>query len=131
MMNALRIAALGVALVVGAAVSAHAQGGGAGMGGGRGGRGNMLMVGIDSTLSPDQKAKIAEITVKYAPEQQAIRDLMATDREGAMKKRVELSAKTNPEIRAILSKEQQAIFDKNLADQTARMNAPRPAPPAI
>ena len=130
-MKVLRFAALGAALVVGMSVTATAQGGGAGGGGGRGGRGNMLMVGIDSTLSPDQKAKMAEITAKYAPEQQAIRDLMATDREGAMKKRAELSAKTNPEIRAILSKEQQAIFDKNLADQTARMNAPRPAPPAI
>ena len=128
MMNALRIAALGVALVVGAAVSAHAQGGGAGMGGGRGGRGNMLMVGIDSTLSPDQKAKVAEVMAKYAPEQQAIRDMMQTDREGAMKKRVELSGKMNPEIRAILSKEQQATFDKNLEEQAKRMEAPRPAP---
>ena len=130
-MKVLRIAALGTALVVGMSVTATAQGGGAGGGGGRGGRGNMLMVGIDSTLSPDQKAKMAEITAKYAPEQQAIRDLMATDRDGAMKKRAELSARTNPEIRAILSKEQQAIFDKNLADQTARMNAARPAPPSI
>ena len=126
-MKALRIAALGVALVVGSAVSAHAQGG-AGMGGGRGGRGNMLMVGIDSTLSPDQKAKVAEVMAKYAPEQQAIRDMMQTDREGAMKKRVELSGKMNPEIRAILSKEQQATFDKNLEEQTKRMAAPRPAP---
>ena len=127
MMKALRIAALGVALVVGTALSAHAQGGG-GMGGGRGGRGNMLMVGIDSTLSPDQKAKVAEVMAKYAPEQQAIRDLMQTDREGAMKKRVELSGKMNPEIRAILSKEQQATFDKNLEEQAKRMAAPRPAP---
>ena len=130
-MKILRIAALGTALVVGMSVTATAQGGGAGGGGGRGGRGNMLMVGIDSTLSPDQKAKVAEVMAKYAPEQQAIRDMMQTDRDGAMKKRVELAGKMNPEIRAILSKEQQAIFDKNLADQTARMNAPRPAPPAI
>ena len=127
MMKALRMAALGVALVVGTAVSAHAQGGG-GMGGGRGGRGNMLMAGIDSTLSPDQKAKVAEVMAKYAPEQQAIRDLMQTDREGAMKKRVELSGKMNPEIRAILSKEQQATFDKNLEEQAKRMAPPRPAP---
>jgi hypothetical protein len=123
-MKALRIAALGVALVIGGAVVAQAQGGG----GGRGGRGNMMMMGIDSTLSADQKAKYAEITAKYAPEQQAIRDMMATDREGAMKKRMELSGKMNPEIRAILSKEQQVTFDKNLADMAARMAAPRPAP---
>jgi Spy/CpxP family protein refolding chaperone len=130
-MKVLRIAALGAALVLGMSVSASAQGGGGG-GGGRGaGRGNMLMVGIDSTLSPDQKAKLAEITAKYAPEQQAIRDLQATDREGAMKKRTELAGKMNPEIRAILSKEQQAIFDKNLEDQAKRMAAPRPAPPTL
>jgi hypothetical protein len=124
-MKALRIAALGVALVIGGAVVAQAQGGG---GGGRGGRGNMLMVGIDSTLSPDQKAKLAEITAKYAPEQQAIRDMMQTDREGAMKKRTELSGKMNPEIRAVLSKEQQVTFDKNIEEQAKRMAAPRPAP---
>ena len=128
-MKALRIAALGFALVVGTAVSARAQAGGGG--GGRGGRGNMLMVGIDSTLSPDQHAKLAEITAKYAPEQLAIRDMMQTDREGAMKKRMELSGKMNPEIRAILSKEQQSTFDKNLEEQAKRMAAPRQAPPAL
>ena len=127
-MKVLRIAALGVALVVGSSVAAMAQGGPPGAGG-RGGRGNMLMVGIDSTLSPDQKAKLAEITAKYAPETQAIRDMMATDREGAMKKRMELSGKINPEIRAILSAAQQATFDKNLEEQAKRMAAPRPAPP--
>ena len=130
-MKALRIAALGAALVLGMSVTASAQGGGGGGGGGRGGRGNMLMVGIDSTLSPDQKAKIAEVNAKYAPEQTAIREMMATDREGAMKKRAELSAKMNPEIRAILSKEQQVIFDKNVEEAAKRMAAPRPAPPAI
>jgi hypothetical protein len=124
-MKALRIAALSVALVIGVAVGAQAQGGG---GGGRGGRGNMMMMGIDSTLSADQKAKYAEIQAKYAPEQQAIRDMMQTDREGAMKKRMDLSAKMNPEIRAILSKEQQVTFDKNLEEMAKRMAAPRPAP---
>ncbi|MEP6999607.1 MAG: hypothetical protein ABI969_03955 [bacterium] len=124
-MKALHMAALGAALVLGMSVTASAQGGG---GGGGGRRGNMLMVGIDSTLSADQKAKVAEVTAKYAPEQQAIRDLMATDREGAMKKRAELSTKMNPEIRAILSKEQQAIFDKNVEEAAKRMAAPRPAP---
>ncbi len=129
-MKAIRIAALGVALVIGMAASASAQGGGGQPGRGAG-RPNMLMVGIDSTLSADQKAKIAEVNAKYAPEQQAIRDMMQTDREGAMKKRMELQAKMNPEIRAVLSKEQQVIFDKNLEEMTKRMNAPRPAAPQL
>ena len=124
-MKLLRVAALGVALLVAGAVSASAQGGG----GGRGGRGNML-VGIDSTLSADQKAKVAEIQAKYAPERQAIGEMMATDREGAMKKRTELFAKINPELRAILSATQQVIFDKNVEEMAKRMAAPRPAPPA-
>ena len=125
-MKALRIAALGVALVVGSSVTASAQGGGMG---GRGGRGTMLMIGIDSTLSPDQKAKVAEVMAKYAPEQQVIRDMMATDREGAMKKRMELAGKMHPEIRAILSAAQQAVFDKNVEEMAKRMSMPRPAPP--
>ena len=131
-MKAIRIAALGVALVIGSALSASAQGGGGGgMGGGAGrpgGRGNMAMMGIDSTLSADQKAKMAEITAKYAPEQASIREMMTTDREGAMKKSMELSTKRNTEIRAILSKEQQVIFDKNVEEMAKRMAAPRPAP---
>jgi Spy/CpxP family protein refolding chaperone len=124
-MKAVRIAALGVALVIGSATvaSAQQQQGGPGRG-----RPNMLMVGIDSTLTADQKAKIADINTKYQAENQAVRDLMATDREGAMKKRAEVQAKMNPEIRAVLTKEQQAIFDKNLEEMAKRMAAPRPAP---
>jgi Spy/CpxP family protein refolding chaperone len=123
-MKAIRIAALGVALVIGSATVASAQQQQGAPG--RGGRGNMLMVGIDSTLSADQKAKIAEINTKYQPEMQAVRDLMATDREGAMKKRAEIQAKQNPEIRAVLTKEQQAIFDKNVEEAAKRAAAPRP-----
>ena len=127
-MKAIRIAALGVALVVGSATFAQAQGAGGGMGGGRGaGRGNMLMMGIDSTLSADQKAKIDGITAKYAPETAAIREMMQTDREGAMKKRVELQGKMNPEIRSVLSEAQQKMFDKNMEEMAKRMAMPRPA----
>lgn len=126
-MKAIRIAALCVALVIGSATVASAQQQQGAPGGGRGnGRGNMLMVGIDSTLTADQKAKIAEINTKYMPEMQAVRDLMATDREGAMKKRAEIQAKQNPEIRAVLTKEQQAIFDKNVEEAAKRAAAPRP-----
>jgi len=125
-MKGIRIAVLGLALVLGSTV-AGAQGG---RGGGRGG--NMAMAGIDSTLSADQRAKMAEITAKYAAETQAIRALMATDRPAAMKKRAELTAKMAPEMRAILSAEQQIVWDKNQAAMKARADSIAKAnPPAI
>jgi Spy/CpxP family protein refolding chaperone len=119
-MKALRIAALGVALVIGSATvaSAQQQAGAPGRGAGRP---NPLMVGIDSTLTAEQKTKIADINAKYQPEMAAVRELMATDREGAMKKRAEITAKQNPEIRAVLTKEQQATFDKNVEELAKRM----------
>ena len=90
-MKAIRIAALGVALVIGMAATASAQGGAQQQGGGRpgGNRGGvgMLLAGIDSTtITAEQKTKIDEIQKKYAPEQQAIRDAVAAggDRAEAM-----------------------------------------------
>ena len=128
-MKGIPMAVLGLALVLGATV-AGAQGGGGG--GGRGGRSNPAMAGIDSTLSADQRAKLAEISAKYAVEMQAIRDLMATDRPAAMKKRGELAAKMAPEQRAILSAEQQTTWDKNQATMKARADSMAKAmPPAI
>ncbi|MES2178100.1 MAG: hypothetical protein V4550_09570 [Gemmatimonadota bacterium] len=133
-MKSIRIAALGAALVMGLSLTASAQGGGGG--GGRGGRGGgiaMLLVGIDSTtITAEQKAKFAEITTKYQPEMAAIRELMATDREGAMKKRADVTAKQNADFRAVLTAPQQAIFDKNV-EEAAKRAAARAggAPPAI
>jgi Spy/CpxP family protein refolding chaperone len=126
-MKALRIAALGVALVVGSAAVAGAQQQ-QGAPGGPGRRPNMLMVGIDSTLTPEQKTKIDAINAKYQPELAALREMAMTDRDGAMKKRSEIQAKQNPEIRAVLTPAQQAIFDKNLEEMAKRAAAPRPAP---
>lgn len=125
-MKAIRIVALGLALVVGSTV-ASAQGGAPG---GRGGRGNPQMTGIE--LTADQQAKMAEIQAKYAPELQAIRDLQATDRPAAMKKRADLNTKMQPEQRAILTADQQAVFDKNVLAAKARADSiAKAAPPAI
>lgn len=130
-MKAIRIAALGVALVLGSTV-ASAQAAPTQQGGpGRGGRPSMLMVGIDSTLTPEQKTKIEAINTKYRPELQAVRDLMQTDREGAMKKRADINTKLQPEIRAVLTPAQQATFDKNVEEMAKRAAAPRPAAPAL
>ena len=137
-MKVLRIAALGVALVVGSSVAARAQGappaGGGAMqqGGGRGNRPNMQMK--DITLSAEQQAKVDEINKKYAPEMQAIRDAMqgGGDRAESMKKMGELRTKMAPEVRAVLTAEQQAVYDKNSADMKAAAEArAKQAPPAI
>lgn len=126
-MKAIRIAALGFALVLGTASVASAQ---QQQGQPGGNRPNPLMIGIDSTLTADQKTKLDAIRAKYAPEMPT-REAMQADREGAMKKRQEVMAKQNPEIRAVLTKEQQAQFDKNVEEMAKRAAAPRPAAPAI
>ena len=126
-MKAIRIAALGVALLAGSAAVAGAQAGTQAptqQGGGRGGF-NRSMNGIE--LTDAQKAKVAEIQAKYQPEMQAIRQSMqgGGDRAEAFKKIQALNDKRNPEIRAVLTPEQQTIFDKNLAEQKARMEQMR------
>ena len=129
-MKAIRIAALGVALLAGgtavagaqAATQAPTQQGGPG--GGRGGF-NRSLSGIE--LTEAQKAKVAEIQAKYQPELAAVRESMqgGGDRAAAFTKMQAIRDKMNPEIRAVLTVEQQAIFDKNLAEQKARMEQMR------
>src|SRR5437764_15385790 len=118
-MKVFRIAALGVALLAGSAAIAGAQNAAppaptqqGGPGGGRGGF-NRTMAGIE--LTDAQKAKLAEINAKYAPEQQALRESFQNggDRAEGMKKMQALREKMGPEIRAILTPEQAAIYDKN------------------
>ncbi|HKH94842.1 MAG TPA: hypothetical protein VKA54_23740 [Gemmatimonadaceae bacterium] len=131
-MKAIRIAALGVALLAGstavagaqAATQAPAQQGGPGQGGGRGGF-NRTMTGIE--LTDAQKAKVADINAKYQPEMQAIRESMqgGGDRAEAFTKMQALREKMTPEIRAVLTAEQAAIYDKNVAEQKARMEQMR------
>lgn len=129
-MKAIRIAALGVALLAGSTAIAGAQVATqpptqqGGQGGGRGGF-NRAMNGIE--LTDAQKTKVAEIQAKYQPDLQAIRESMqgGGDRAAAFTKMQAIRDKMNPEIRAVLTAEQQAIFDKNLAEQKARMEQMR------
>ena len=129
-MKAIRIAALGVALLAGSTAVAGAQAATqaptqqGGPGGGRGGF-NRTMNGIE--LTDAQKTKVAEIQAKYQPDLQAVRDAMqgGGDRAAAFTKMQAIPDKMNPEIRAVLTAEQQAIFDKNLAEQKARMEQMR------
>ena len=129
-MKAIRIAALGVALLAGSTAVAGAQAATqaptqqGGPGGGRGGF-NRTMNGIE--LTDAQKTKVGEIQAKYQPDLQAVRESMqgGGDRAAAFTKMQEIRDKMNPEIRAVLTAEQQAIFDKNLAEQKARMEQMR------
>jgi Spy/CpxP family protein refolding chaperone len=129
-MKAIRIAALGVALLAGSTAVAGAQAATqaptqqGGPGGGRGGF-NRTMNGIE--LTDAQKTKVAEIQAKYQPDLQAVRESMqgGGDRAAAFTKMQAIRDKMNPEIRAVLTAEQQVIFDKNLAEQKARMEQMR------
>jgi Spy/CpxP family protein refolding chaperone len=124
-MKAFRIAALSAVLLIGAAAMAKAQ-----QGGQMGGRRNsMQMNGIE--LTDAQKAKREEIQKKYEPEMMTLRDQMMNggDRTEFRKKFMALQDKAGAEIRAILTPDQQVVWDKNMAELKARMEqAQRQAP---
>src|SRR5688500_19158861 len=128
-MKAIRIAALGVALLASTTASAGAQAPAAPQqqgGPGGGGRGfNRTLNGIE--LTEAQKGKVAEINAKYQPELQAIRESMqgGGDRAEAFTKMQAINDKRNPEIRAVLTPDQQVIFDQNLAAQKADRKSTR------
>jgi len=132
MKKALRMAALGAALLVGSATLAQAQAGGAQQQGERRGGRNMELNGIE--LTDAQKVQLETIQKKYQPEMMSIRNDMMNggDRATLMKKAAELREKSAKDIRAILTPDQQVVFDKNLAEQKARMEQrQQQAPPSI
>jgi Spy/CpxP family protein refolding chaperone len=122
-MKTIRIVALGATLLAGRAMMVSAQSAGSvpqqGQPGTRG-RG-MQMNGIE--LTDAQKAKLEEIQRKYQPEMLALRDQMMNggDRAELMKKGMALREKSGSEIRAILTPDQQVVWDKNVAEMKARM----------
>jgi Spy/CpxP family protein refolding chaperone len=117
-MKAFRIAALAAALLIGGAAIASAQGA---MQQGGQGRRNMQLDGIE--LTDAQKVKLEEIQKKYQPEMMALRTEFQNggDRAELMKKGAALRDKSSAEIRAILTADQQVVFDKHTADMKARM----------
>lgn len=119
-MKAIRIVALSALLLVAGALTAHAQGGALQSQGAR--RSDRL---LDNMMLTDaQKSRIEGIMRKYQPEMQAIQESAASgaDRNEARTRFVALRDKMQPEIRAVLTPDQQAIFDKNAAEQKARMD---------
>jgi len=124
-MKAIRIATLAVALCVGmtsvaAAQGTEPQGQGQGRGGGMGG---MLLKDIN--LNDAQKAQVKTIRDKYVPQLQELRKAsQATGGppdEATRTKMMDIQNKQAADIRAILTADQQATFDKNLAEMKARM----------
>ena len=117
-MKAIRIAAFVAALLVGGAMVASAQG--ATQQGGQARR-NVQLDGIE--LTDAQKVKLEEIQKKYQPEMMALRTEFQNggDRAELMKKSSGLRDRQSAEIRAILTADQQIVFDKHTAELKARM----------
>jgi Spy/CpxP family protein refolding chaperone len=118
-MKGIRIALLGTAILLGTATVARAQVRGTiGDQGGRA-RGGMQMNGIE--LTEAQKMRLEEIQRRYQPEMMSLRDQINAggDRAELMKKAMALREKSAGEIRAILTPDQQTVFDKNMAEQKA------------
>ena len=130
-MKAIRIATLAIALCAASASVASAQGqsepqqqGGMRRGGGMGG---MLLK--DITLSDAQKAQAKTIREKYLPQLVEIRrSVQATGAppdDATRAKMTDLQNKQMAELRAILTSDQQAVFDRNVAEMKAAMEARR------
>lgn len=123
-MKTIRIAALSAALLTSTAAMAGAQGGQ--MGGRRTG---MQMNGIE--LTDVQKVKREQILKKYEPQMATLRDKMLNggDRAELRKQFMEQQEKAGAEIRAILTPDQQVVWDKNMAELKSRMEQ-RQTPPS-
>jgi Spy/CpxP family protein refolding chaperone len=110
-----------VALLALAAPAAFAQGG-AGGGQGRGRQMEMLMK--DITLTDVQKASADSIVQSFRTQMPAFTPGQPPD-SAARAKRMEVMGKQNAAIRAVLTADQQKVFDKNLAEMPP-MGRPRP-----
>lgn len=126
-MKAIRIATLAAALCVGMTTVAAAQGAEPSQQGqGRGDRmgGTILK---DITLTDAQKEQVKTIREKYVPQQMELRKqaqaVGGPPDEATRAKMMDLQNKQAAEIRAILTADQQAVFDKNLAEMKERMAA--------
>jgi len=80
-------------------------------------------------LTAEQKTKLTAISNRHADEGKSLGELFKTDPDAAMKRMVVLRTKMQAEVRAVLTPDQRAIFDRNVAELNAQMNAHLPAPP--
>ncbi len=132
-MSWIRLGIAGVAfLAVASVASAQAPQGGPPQGGppqgGPGGRARMtqmLFAGID--LTDAQKDQIAKIGEKYQAEREALRPAggqpMGPPDSTTRAKMDDIRTKSIADYRAVLTADQQKVFNKNVADMKARMDA--------
>jgi len=124
------IAALSLLAVAAAAAPAMAQ---AGMGGPPNAgamaqrSSDRMLQGI--TLSAAQSDSVKAIDARYGSDMTAIFQAAAGDRAAMREKMMPLRAKQRTDIRALLTADQQAAFDKNVADMD-KERASRGAPTA-
>lgn len=112
-MQAIRIlAAAALVLVASTAAAQGGQGGGMGQGGAA--RMNEMLF-KDITLTDAQKAKVDSIQTHQREAMQAMMQGGGMQDPGMREKMTEMRTKTNAEIRAVLTAEQQVVFDTNLA----------------
>jgi Spy/CpxP family protein refolding chaperone len=129
-MKVIRIATLAFALCAGLTSVAAAQGQPEPQGQGDrrgGGMGGMLL--RDITLTDAQKAQVKTIRDKYVPQQMELRKAAqgtgGPPDEATRSKMMDLQEKQAAEIRAILTSDQQKVFDGNLKEMRDRMEARR------
>ena len=153
-MKVIRMATLGVALLLAATAVADAQGGGGG-GRGRGGRGGQAALMANITLDAALQAKVDSVFAKYQAQSAEIRTAAMAAAGGtagggggggggrggppldsaSQAKINDLNTKRNAEVKALLNADQQKVFDENVAAQAARGRrgggggAPPPPPP--
>jgi len=124
----MRTVLIGVALTMGIATGAFAQGGERGRPAPPGRGGGMmarLMNGI--TLTDSQKTQVQAIENKYAPQMQQFREKMRDARQNgtpmdsaSMQAMRDTSKKERDEIRAVLTPDQQSKFDDNVKSMMSR-----------
>jgi Spy/CpxP family protein refolding chaperone len=126
-MKVIRIATLAFALCAGLASVGAAQGQPEGQGQGGRGMGGMLLK--DITLTDAQKAQVKTIRDKYVPQQMELRKAAqgtgGPPDEATRTKMMDLQEKQAADIRAILTADQQKVFDGNLKEMRDRMEARR------
>ena len=129
-MQAIRILAVAAVMLV--ASTAGAQGGQGAQGGGRMGSEEMQrrqneMLFKDIALSDAQKVKIDSIQAASRTASQALMQAGGMRDSTTRAKMMELRTRERADIRAVLTAEQQATFDKNVAAMPQR-GGRRPTP---